>query len=51
MLHKLLNWWSQFLQRIADQNQKQFGSQRMDCCKLPKGNHDSAAADPTKKHH
>lgn len=37
MLHSFRKRIEQYLQKITEQNQKQFGTKRMDCCKLNKG--------------
>jgi hypothetical protein len=34
MLHGLSRLVNRFLQKIADQNRRQFGDRRMDCCRL-----------------
>lgn len=31
-------WWKRFLQRIAEANERQFGSQPPDCCRKPEQN-------------
>ncbi|MCK5155841.1 MAG: hypothetical protein KAQ69_05350 [Spirochaetales bacterium] len=30
----LKQWWNRYLERLANANQKSFGSQRLDCCDL-----------------
>jgi len=37
LLDSLRKRIERYLQKITEQNQKQFGTKRMDCCKLNKG--------------